>query len=347
MNDVVIIYRASKAGTSPYHAGGLAANALQTVNVLRSMGVYADLYAVRTVGDIVNYIEERAWPPGSFPKFVVVEAIWLTTNELDALADRYPRTRFVVRAHSKTGFLQVEPEAIPKIRDVIAMSARRPNVSFSSNNEEFCRALREVYGECVYLPNLYDIDGAPHAENSDDVLRIASFGATRLLKLHPNAALAALQIAKRMDRPLKFYVNSDSTPGAESVQNTIRNLFVGVPDARLIEIPWQDPETFRQTIAGMDLVLQLSCTETFCLVAADAVASGVPVVVGPAIAWVPGKYQANIDDTSEVATTGVRAIEKRVAPRQLKALEDFVCRSKDEWSRFLGVTKKKGSWSLF
>jgi hypothetical protein len=338
---LVIFYKTSQVtgpSTTPYKTGGLAANALHTVGVLRKMGVPADMQAVRNVAELRKFLEQD----GDITH-VVIEAVWVKVDELARLATEHPTVVFVVRAHSKIGFLQVEPEAIPIIRGIISLSMSVRNIHFSSNNEEFCQSLEDVYGPSLFLPNLYDLDESPPRQRSSDgPLRIASFGASRLLKLHPNAALAALQIARRLGRKLEFFINTDNTPGSESVRSTIKNLIADIPWARLVQVPWQDSAEFKSTIASMDLVCQLSCTETFCLVAADAVASGVPVVVGPAITWAPENFRVEIDDTSHATTIGMHAIlnDESVVFHQRRALEEFVKVSKEVWSKFLQLTPK-------
>jgi hypothetical protein len=341
--------KSSGQGHNPYHTGGLAANALHTVGVLRREGVDVDLVAVSSFDELAAYL--RANPDITH---AVIEAVWVKASEVVLLSHAHPHLKIVVRAHSKIGFLQVEPEAIPVIRALIDLGEEYPNISFSSNNQEFCNSLGEVYGDVLYLPNLFDWDGSPPKKHSHDrILRLASFGATRLLKLHSSAALAALQVAVRLDRQLEFYVNTDNTPGGHSVRNTMRNLFAGLPWAKLIEVSWQDAATFRETIAEMDLVFQLSATETFCLVAADAVSSGVPVIVGEAVSWVPERYQSNIDDTSEAATEAIRALESshKTVKVQQEALNDFVESSTRIWRTFLGMPSgresRKNLWWIF
>lgn len=342
-----IFYRVSPGhpsnGPYSYRTGGLHANALHSSTTLNLLGHDAECYGVKNFQEMVTILD-------MFPiTHAIIEAVWVTHSQVQQLSDRYPDTQFVVRAHSKIGFLQVEPEAIPVIRKLICLSETNPNISFATNNEEFSHALREAYGKCLYLPNLYDLGGAPEkVENTRGNLKIASFGATRLLKLHPCAALAALQIARRLGKNLEFYINVDKTPGGESVRNTIRNMLADIPWAKLVEVPWQDVETFKETVASMDLVIQLSCTETFCLVAADAVASGVPVVAGPAIGWLPDSCTTNIDDTSAVASLGVKALTNRCfVAREQKYLKRFVKRAERKWLEFLTGVKAKKSCSWF
>lgn len=338
---VVIFYKTSSSSNNPYHAGGLASNGLHTVAVLKHMGFNAHLQQVRDYADLAQYMRRH-----NGTTHAIIEAVWIEPEQALDLARRHHDTKVIVRAHSKIGFLQVEPEAIPKIRAIIDASRHQRNLHFSSNNAEFAAAIDQVYGPCLYLPNLYDLAGAPQRRPTDGPLRIASFGATRLLKLHPSAALAALQAAKRMELDLEFFINVDKTPGGDSVRRTIRNLFAGLSWAKLVEVTWQDAQAFKETIASMDLVLQASATETFCMVAADAVASGVPVVTGPAITWVPSRYQAPIDDTSALAAAAVDALdnEAKAARVELKALQAYVKEAQAAWSEFLEPKQRRSFW---
>lgn len=328
-----IFYKKGYDKGKGYKAGGLAANAAHTVTVLGNLGYDVERVAVTSPDEVTQYLRAHA-----HVTHVVLEAIWVTAEQLSNLAAEFGSTIFVVRAHSKMGFLQVEPEALPEIRKIIDT----PGVYFSSNNLEFADALSEVYGSCLYLPNLYSLP--PFTPDpffyGCGTLRIASFGASRLLKLHPNAALAALRIAKRLNQELDFYVNIDSTPGGESVRRTIDNMFAGLSWARVIRVPWQDQASFRDLIAEMDLVIQLSATETFCMVAADAVATGVPVVGGPAISWLPSKFQVGIDDSDAAATLGTAILSKRSAYRKAAFAEyneliKFISSATDVWTSFL------------
>lgn len=325
MIKIAIVYK-TKGNYGPYSAGGLAANALHSVAVLREMGFDAQLVPVKDFSDLTFALSGFT--------HVIVEAVWLTVDQLLSLSRLHPHTHFVVRAHSKMGFLQVEPEAISTMRQIMALK----EITLASNNAEFAGSLSEVYGHCLYLPNLYDLNSSPPRDERCGPLRIASFGASRLLKLHPSAGLAALQIAKRLGDDLEFYVNVDRTPGGESVRKSVRALFADLPHARLIEVPWQAADEFKSTIATMDLVLQLSCTETFCLVAADAVASGVPVIAGPAISWLPDRAKvADVDNTSQVADLGVHFLSNGWWDRRAekKALTKFVGNAKKTWAKHL------------
>jgi glycosyltransferase involved in cell wall biosynthesis len=159
------------------------------------------------------------------------------------------------------------------------------------------------------------------------------------LKLHPSAALAALQVHKFYPHlKLEFYINVDNTPGGASVRNSVRNLLKGMPNVELKELPWQEAIEFRETIASMDLVFQLSATETFCMVAADAIASGVPVVGGPAISWLPDTFKVNIDSTTEAAEAGLWLLAKKGGVNaEIKSLESYLAKAEQVWLEYLGL----------
>lgn len=335
---VLICHRApsgSHGTPGPYHTGGLAANANHSEAVLQEMGYTAFVRRVASFSELERCVEDLG------PTHVIIEAVWVTIPELERLTQKFKHTEFVVRAHSKIGFLQVEPEAVLLMKRIIDLSNRQRNVKFATNNLDFYYSLVAVYGPALYLPNLYDLKGAPPRRpkrrlDGRETLKMASFGASRLLKLHPDAALAAMRTARVLDRDLEFYVNTDRTPGGDSVRKTIRNMFADHPRVSLVELPWQDPHTFRHTIRDMDLVYQLSATETFCLVAADAVAVGVPLVASPAISWL-SRDHVNPDDTSSVTSESVKALTrpKAYSDRQYDDLTRWEADARLVWRDYL------------
>src|SRR5262249_24913812 len=140
-------------------------------------------------------------------------------------------------------------------------------------------------GHALYLPNLYDLERVTRRRarrHRSRLLRIGSFGALRLLKNHSTAAAAALMLARKSGCDLELWISTESdTEGGSAVLHALRKMFAGLTWARLVEQPWQDWACFRRTVAGMDLCIQVSMTETFNITSADAVAEGVPSVVSP------------------------------------------------------------------
>jgi hypothetical protein len=194
----------------------------------------------------------------------------------------------------------------------------------------------------LHLPNLYDIERVHRKrDESHDhrVLRIGSFGAHRLLKNHTTAAAAALMMAERRGSDLEFTVNGGREENGgkpNSIMTSLRNMFDRVPWARLIEAPWAEWSQFRQTVAHMDLCMQVSFSETFNIVVADGVCEGVPSVVSNAIEWTPSDWHAHVDDADHIAHVGSHLLwDTHGATEGLRALETHQHAAKDEWMEYL------------
>src|SRR4029077_3216002 len=183
----------------------------------------------------------------------------------------FPATHFLVRTHSQIAFLQADHYAITSVRETMLLEEGMPNLPLAANNTRLAVFLRTVYtGKCLYLPNLYDIERT-HIKRDTTFhhrsLRIGSFGALRVLKNHTTAAAAALLIAERYRCDLEFWfsVNRDDKSSATKV--ALQNMFAGLPWASLVEYPWAEWPVFRRIVAHMDLNIQLSFSESFCLTA--------------------------------------------------------------------------------
>ena len=75
-------------------------------------------------------------------------------------------------------------------------------------------------------------------------------------------------------------------------------------------------------MSGMDLLIQVSFTESFNMVTADGICAGVPSVVSPAIHWAPDSWKADSDDAMEVAEVGIKLLlnnnERKLGMKYLK-----------------------------
>jgi hypothetical protein len=86
----------------------------------------------------------------------------------------------------------------------------------------------------------------------------------------------------------------------------------------------------------MDLCFHLSCTETFSLVTADALAEGVAVVGSEVIDWIPCEWQVNLDDPFEAAAVGREIIGDPNTGEVCYNSLRFICeKNKFEWLEFL------------
>jgi hypothetical protein len=316
---------------------GLGINALHTVKVLRKHGIHADLAAVWDVDSVKKVLTEK------HPTHAIIQALWIKGTDQAELCIQFPDTHFVVRAHSQVGFLQVEPGAIKILRDDLLLQEMTLNLTVSANNKRLREFLLKTYKSPVlYLPNLYDTH-RPNPKRDEShthrTLRIGSFGAHRLLKNHTTAAAAAMMMAERRGSDLEFYINGgrkEGTNGGTIIQS-LRNMFEGLKWAKLIEVHWEEWSTFRQTVNFMDLCMQVSFTETFNIVTADAACEGVPSVVSDAIEWTPHRWHANVDNAGDIARVGSSLLwDIHGAEEGFEALEHYEREAiKCHWLPFL------------
>lgn len=248
---------------------------------------------------------------------------------------------FLVRSHSQIGFLQVEPSAIQLLRELLILEENFLNLTVAANSVELKHFFETAYGgHTLYLPNLYDLERVHRRrsrEHDHRLLRVGSFGALRLLKNHTTAAAAALMLARKRDCDLEFSVSVENdTMGGGAVLDALRKMFNGLRWARLVEQPWQDWASFRRTVGGMDLCLQVSMTETFNVTTADAVAEGVPSVVSPTIEWAPDYWKADPDRLDDIVRIGGALLScPDAAEDGLAALSCFTEDAVRRWLEYL------------
>lgn len=237
------------------------------------------------------------------PTHVVIEALWVVPEKFAELARLHPSVRFFVRVHSKTPFLASEGVAMEWTRRIATGFL---TTELAANSARTAIELSEVFdGEVRYLPNIYPLTDAPPRRRAKaqgrEFLDVGCFGAIRPLKNQLMQAVAALIYAERTKRTLCFHVNAARCEqrGEETLKN-LRSLFAASQHA-LVEHEWYTHDEFRRVIAGMDLSLQVSYTETFNIVTADAVAGGVPVVGSHEIEWLPGIFCADPNSAEDIA----------------------------------------------
>lgn len=315
---------------------GLGVNALHTVRVLRRAGVVVEAASVAAPADVRACLVER---PGV--THCVIEAPWVPRDAMADLLRAFPKVHFLVRSHSQIGFLQIEPGAIQLLRELLTLQDNSLNLTVATNSLTLKRFFETAYGgHTLYLPNLYDLERVVRKRDvthTSRTLRIGSFGALRLLKNHTTAAAAALMLARKRGCDLEFSVSVESdTMGGAAVLDALRKMFADLKWAKLVERPWEDWATFRQTVSGMDLCLQVSMTETFNITTADAVAEGVPCVVSPCIEWAPDYWKADTDRLEDVVRIGSSLLAScDGAEDGLTALSAFVVDATDRWIDYL------------
>lgn len=153
-------------------------------------------------------------------------------------------------------------------------------------------------------------------------------------------AIAAIEFADLKDCKLHFHINSTRIEGSTSdnVLRNLRALFAIRNDHELIEHDWMDTDTFLEVIKGIDIGMQVSFTETFNMVTADLITSGIPLVGSESIFWL--SQNAQVDDETNT-TTMVRALERVDRFRKVTVMSSFdnlvnVCDlAKKQWFRAL------------
>lgn len=230
------------------------------------------------------------------PDTVIIEAVFVTPDKLQWLVDKFPHTRFIIRVHSRIPFIAMEGNVI----DWIKQYGHIAEVSF--NNKQTATDMQRVGIDNIYLPNIY-----PHVEhhNCEPVGRkhhykIGCLGSIRPFKNQLSQAVGAILFANKRNATLHFYVNSTGIEQqGESVLKNLRALFGGTRH-KLVEIDWLEHDAFIDLIKKMDACMQVSLTETFNLVTADAVLAHVPVVVSEQIDWLSCR-KADPNNESNIA----------------------------------------------
>lgn len=341
---VILAYKNFAANQNISHIG-LGVAALNTCQVLRQKGIWADVWPILNVKDLEARIaaaDAQATARGEiFISHVVISAPWIPTLDLAQLARRWPNVTFAVITHSNVAFLHADPTGMRLLREAMGLQLQWHNFKLGSNGEKFAEwALRGYGATLAYLPNLYNLeptkDHPPRPPYRGGVLRIGSFGALRVLKNHVTACAAALEIGRRLGVDTEFWLSSGRQEGGAGVIGTIQQMVAGVPAFSLKYNNWQNWPEFRATLRSMNVLIQASFTESFNMVTADGVAEGVPSVTSDAIEWVPGYWQAQADNAMDIANKAIGLLfDPQAAFEGKKALATHNRNGIDSWIKFL------------
>jgi hypothetical protein len=335
---LLIVYKNFAAHKNVSHIG-LGVAAMNNQKVLRALGLKVDVEPCITVADIQSSLAKNA------RTHVIISALWIATNDLQALAHRYSDTYFAVNCHSNVGFLQADANGMKLFREAINLEIGTHNFHVSGNSQKFAAWVQACFGvDCAYLPNCYYLDShAPvehvHAAAPGQPLRIGVFGATRPLKNMLTSAGAALELARQLQRPLELWISSGRLEGGgQTILGAIENLLAGLPGVTLHLNAWSAWPDFRRLVGAMHLLLQPSYTESFNMVTADGIAMGVPSVVSDAIDWVPAYWQAPSDNAELIAETAMRVLHhKNAAKDGYTALVKHNITGTRSWARALSI----------
>ena len=229
------------------------------------------------------------------PTHVILEALWVVPSKVEALQKLHPSVKWIVRLHSEVPFIAVEGIFSEWIFDY-----NRLGVEVTANSPRMVEALEiKLQKEIGYTPNYYFMTKNERSKYSYD-LDIGCFGAIRTLKNHLIQALAAIKYADRHQLKLNFHVNSSRIEGEGSpVLKNLRGLFDNI-NHNLIEHDWLDHIQFKELVGSMDAVMQCSFTETYNVVAADAVSMNIPIVSSKEIKFINRIFAADPTDVNAI-----------------------------------------------
>jgi hypothetical protein len=325
------------AGTQGICHIGLGVSAANTCKVLRNRWIDCDVWPITGADDLHTRLQQTPTIT-----HIVISAPWIPTAELISLAYQHPDVEFTVNCHSNVGFLQADSNGVRILKELIHAEHGTWNIHVGGNSRRFVSWVESAFhAPCAYLPNLYYLDKfaqdptPPYTPGA--TLKIGAFGATRVLKNMLSSAGAALDIAETLGADTQLWINKGREDGGGTMIRAVRELLARKSRITLHEAQWTSPAEFKDRyVRMMHLVLQPSYTESFNIVSADAVSLGVPVVASPAIDWVPKHWQANPDDTGDIARVGLCLLRDPRAWRDgLKALERHVSEGTRLWLSYL------------
>lgn len=261
-------------------------------NALERLGIQAKVVSVIDNNCIDKEVHQYN------PTHVFIEALWVVPSKFDVLLTLYPKIKWYIRLHSNTSFLANEGMAMEWINQYEEKRKQYGNLIISPNSKKLINDLwisRQIPTD--YAPNIYYPDDYPESKytknpvkHDKDIINIGCFGAIRPMKNHLVQAMAAMAFADKIGKKLHFHVNGRCEQNGEQFHRNLVYLFKGSKHT-LVNHPWCNHDEFISLVKEMDLGMQVSFSETFDIVAADFVASGVPIVGSSEIEWLSMWYK--------------------------------------------------------
>lgn len=224
---------------------------------------------------------------------VIIEALWVIPEKFQILKKLHPNVNWVIRLHSETPFLAHEGNAM----DWVYRCSQIPNVYIGLNSDrihgEFAQLLQ--LENVLLLPNYYPTtrDLPPLKRQTPGEIHIGCFGAVRPMKNHLLQAVAAIHFAAEKNLKLFFHINGNRCEdNGDPVLKNLRSLFANQAHT-LVEHPWVDHDEFLKILRQIDISSQVSLSETFNIVTADAVNLNIPVVTSAEISWVNALFKVS------------------------------------------------------
>ena len=320
---------------SSSHSSGLWNSAYFVSDMLREAGYETEVIQVTDNNDIDREVTRFN------SAIVVIEAIWVVPSKFNVLKRLHPAVTWVVRGHSEFPFLASEGMAI----EWICQYARIDGVFVAFNSTESfletsvaVTASGSSQSKVLFLPNYYPVSESPLKKpDHGPTVRIGCFGAIRPLKNQLLQATAAIQFARDSGKRLQFFINVSRVEShGDPVLKNIRALFAQTGN-ELVEIPyWMEHDEFVAFIGQMDYSMCASLSETFCVVAADSVAAGIPLVASPAVSWASVGSQAKATSIESLTAT-LRHVtgNQRVHRENVERLQRYGRESRELWLDWL------------
>jgi hypothetical protein len=263
------------------------------------------------------------------PTRVVIEALWVTPAKMAELQRLWPKVKWTVRIHSETPFLSTEGIAVEWIKAYLDQG-----IEVAFNSAATADDFAGVYyaRNIIWLPNYYPLRKPRSLRPRGTVLDIGCFGAIRPLKNQLIQAIAAARYAMTEGKELRFHMNG--TRMEQFGQSNLRNIQALLGD-QLVMHPWMDHEDFLELISQMDMVLAVSLTESFAIVAADTVSIGIPLIGSDAIPWLPDRSQAPVDESIAIVVAMQQADDTTVVMNQ-HALKAYLREAVSLWLTWNG-----------
>lgn len=259
-----------------YKSSGLLNSARFVVDMLREHDIHANLVVVNDNNDIDREVSKHK------PDVVVIEALWVVPEKFEILHRLHPSVQWVVRIHSDIPFLALEGISVKWIKEYVQFANVYVGFNKKKTLESFARIVTR--DKLLYLPNYFPLKGKRIVRTNPWEFNVGSFGAIRPLKNQLIQALAAITYADENGYALRFHINATRVEHGEGVLSNLRALFQGTGH-HLVEHVWHNHSDFQRILSHMDLSMCVSLSETFCIVAADSVSLGVPLVCSSEVPW--------------------------------------------------------------
>lgn len=323
---------------------GLVNSCEFVANVLRENNIEVKVIQVIDNNDIDREVFNYK------PTHCFIEALWVVPEKFKELSKLHPNVNWYVRLHSMIPFLATEGISFQWLNEYMDLRKQGIKISIACNNKQVYDELSDLYKYVIYTPNMYklndeyfvninaksDID----AITGKNILNVGSFGALRILKNHVQQAIWAINVANEIGKTLYFHINVTEHETGEGIPllKNLKSLFQNTRH-KLVEHGWMPHDDFLQLVKQMDFGMQLSFTETYCIVAADFVYCGIPIIVSEEINFINKKSTVNISYPDEVNKSMYLCLNNseiaKLNKQNLQLLNKSNEDAKREWLTFL------------